>query len=504
MNHRLRLMMSSLLFVATYASVKADVITNKEASETRAPIVVVQSGMGQTYKIQSPGVYRLNADLEYTGNNAAIVIAAPNVALDLGGYSVKCSNPSADGIRVKKDSWNFELSNGHVINNTEFELSEISGNGVKIKNTRKGIVEGLIVHRFNLDINIDRAQDITVKDCIFNVSKTATARVQGSNDSNVLGSTNIEFDNCIFRDAPHGLLVDGFNNKDLTVKNCQFPDASQTDLLINNLSGLMVSNCSFTNKDANVSEDLYKRAMIQLGGADDNLVTGGLIKDCTIINENTDNGWIEGIRLTQAENVTIDGCVLNMVSTNDMDIFPCAIHLGSSDLETNAYGCVVRNCHIDGGILTGIYLDGSCSEDYQGNVIEDCKIDYAARYGIYMYHANSNTIRNNVIQNTGYDGEWGSGVYVDDNCSYNLLNDNTSASNNGHGFTARGEYNIFQHNQAFNNNCKGFDNDECWRNVFLFNISSNNEINYVDVSPVASRGDTTYYTGVNISGIEWD
>jgi parallel beta-helix repeat protein len=493
MKYRLSLVLlySLLNAVSVQGAAEVQALDNTKAHESKV--------LYPSHKITTPGVHKLQADLIFNGSNSAVEIDANDVVFDLNGYSIILNDPAATGVLVKNRS-NFTILNGYIKN--EINVPQRTGDAIKLTGAMQGTIQNISTFHHGIGIKIHRSHDVKVSNCVFKDSHITAALVQGSNKPSPLGCVNVQFDACTFRHAPHGVLCDRFNNKDLKITNCEFPDASQTDLLVKKVSGLVVENCNFTNKNANSTDADYKQNMVQFGDTgDNNWVNGVIMKNCTLINENPDNGWIEGLNIRQAYNVLVDSCTFNVSNWSDgidEEIFPAAVHIGSWLYETYAFNSVIRNCVIGGFSLNGIFVDAGYS-----NTVEGCTISDTLLFGIYMWETESNTIKNNVISNNGYysEDEGAAGLYIDHNCSYNAINNNSVNSNYTNGIINYGTYSIFQHNQSINNNNVGFGNygDNPSSNVFVFNSAFDNCLDYDNISPVSIIGSSPTLSGENIT-----
>ena len=237
--------------------------------------------------IRSSGAYILGGNI-YAGSDAttaAIVISAPDVTLDLAGFTVVgCGATAADAVGIAILADRVTVRNGSVTNfNAENQCSIIVGAGVRsflLADLRvAGSDTGILLNPDNLDDNpvqgglIDRcsvdggsvgilgfaSQGVTVRNCI--VSGAAARRqVPGEGSGLLLRGSSYIVEGCNVSGSTHGLRLDADFS---LVKGCSLSANRNTGAYItgrgnqvqdceisgNGIGGLVVlgDSCSFVN-----------------------------------------------------------------------------------------------------------------------------------------------------------------------------------------------------------------------------------------------------------------
>jgi len=438
--------------------------------------------------IKNSGEYRLEEDIIYDGAGAAITIKADNVKLNLETFSLSLSNVNATGILVKNVS-EFVIESDAIKN---ISSKTQNGNAIHIVNSRKGLLANLLtVNNFN-GLFIENSSDILVQDSEFFTSNNAGALVSGS--------TNITFVTCVFANCGNGLKFSGAN-QDCALVNSAFPSATFSNLLVQQMNGMFVENCSFTN----VGGAPTKLNLVQFGDADPaQLCNDVIFKNCTLVNRpahtpTLGNTAPEGLGIYQGSGFLVEDCVVDIDNTNqDPAADLSCYHVSNPGLGvsgTTASNVVFRNCIAQGPATDGFYPDVSSS----GVVIENCFATDAQKDGIFVAGTSACTVQNNTVVNNGTNG-----IFVGETSVANAVNNNVVSGNgfnpivsslppfgNGISIASDSSLNTVQRNEVFNNAVNGVDDQGTGNRIFYNTAYANVNKNYnaaTDVIVVSAPG----------------
>lgn len=440
------------------------------------------------YIITRSGDYQLEENITYNGSGNALTIQANNVKLSLGNHYINLTNPNATGIYVR-NIYEFEIESD-AIKNTSTQNQ--NGFGIHIINAQKGLVKNVFTINHLNGLSIESSSDILVK-----CSRFINAAQAGAF---VMTSTNVTFDTCVFAENVYGLKLTG-SNQDCNINNCDFPSSSLSNLLVQQINGLFIENCSFTN----ITGDPAKPNLVQLGDADPSQVCNDvIIRNCTIINRPSHsplgNTAPEGLGIYQGTGFLVESCVIDIDNTNqDPAADLSGIHISNPGLGlagTVASNVIIRDCLIQGPATDGLYPDVGSS----GVVIEGCLVSGAQKDGIFLAGTTASTVRNNTVVNNGTNG-----IFLGETSIGNAVNNNVVNNNgfnpilssllplgNGIAIATDSSANTLQHNEVFNNAVNGID-DQGTGNQIYYNTSYGNlNLNYnaaTDIIIVSHPGD---------------
>ncbi len=105
------------------------------------------------------------------------------------------------------------------------------------------------------------------------------------------------------------------------------------------------------------------------------------------------------------------------VSNNGINEYPVPMEIIVSDK------CTIQNSKV-GAIL----LELSNNNSINNNIINNKEFFY---YGIHLAESNENIILNNTIHNCSYNGTNYRAIYLNENCNFNIISDNTMINNKG-------------------------------------------------------------------------
>ena len=285
----------------------------------------------------------------------------------------------------------------------------------------------------------------------------------------VFGSTNVNFNDCVFSNSGYGILMDG-ENQDCVVRNCSFPSSILNNLLVLETSGLIVENCSFTNINT-----INHANLVRLGGpAPTQVCTNALIKNCTFVNFSLGNMFPEGLVLLSGSNFIVDSCIIQNNNTGQsLASGLSGIHVSNPAIGASATGAIIRNCVISGSPVNGIFLDSGT----ESCLIENNLISGALNAGILFNGATCITVTNNTVCSNGTFG-----LSLAKTSTSNAIIDNVFNSNTESGIFIQGAIpgfstssaNLIQNNKVFNNFSIGINNQGRPTNQIFGNTAFNN------------------------------
>ena len=155
--------------------------------------------------------------------------------MDLNNFSIKLTKSKATGISVKNAS-EIAIKND-VIKNVSSKNQK--GNAIHVSNANKVFLDTIFTENNLNGLLIENSTDVIVLH-----SQFLNPRNSGAS---VLASTNVTFDTCVFSGSANNGLIFSGQNQDCTVIHCEFPNAEFTNLLVQQINGMVVDTCSFTN-----------------------------------------------------------------------------------------------------------------------------------------------------------------------------------------------------------------------------------------------------------------
>lgn len=411
--------------------------------------------------IKNSGEYILKGSIKFKGTGPAITIQANNVKLNLNNASIKLSNPSGSGVLVK-DSSEVEIESDAIINTS---TGAQKGNGIHVVNSTKVLLLSIFAQNHFNGVFIENSEDVTVLQSNFMNPTNA--------GGNVVASTNVTFDHCVFEgSANNGLLFSGAN-QDCVVTHCEIPNAAFTNLLVQQMKGMFVENSSFTN----VGGDPTKPNLVQFGDVNtpDQIVFDLIFKNCTIVNRPPEGGNTnpEGLGLYNVAGALVDGCVIDTDNTGQpQEIDLSGIHIGNGSGVQVGTNVTISNTIVQGPSTDGFYPDIGCTNI----VIDSCLATGALKDGIFLAGTSSSTVKNCTVVDNGTNGVFiGEASFSNSvrhctiiNNGFNIIPESLPPTGNGVGIAEDSSFNLIQGNEIFQN----FTNitDDGTDNVFVNNI----------------------------------
>jgi parallel beta-helix repeat protein len=450
------------------------------------------------FVIEESGEYNLIENIHYDKSDSAITIKkANNVTLNFNNFSLKLSNHKSTGVLVKKSS-EFTIT-GDAIKNVSSRMQK--SNGITIEKSNNGLIQNVFTINNRNGLSIDDSSGITVQNSTFSHATKSGALVEHS--------TDIAFDDCVFADSHNGLTLSGAN-KDIVLTNSAFPSASFSNLNVQQVDGMMVDNCSFTNRGGSSK----KPNLVQFGDANpEQLANDVIFRNCTIINRasetQSDNPAPEGLGIYQGSGFIVDFCVIDIDNTNqDPAADLSGIHISNPGLGVNgtvASNVIIRNSIIQGPATDGLYPDVGTS----GVLIENNLVSGALKDGIFLAGTTGATVIGNTVINNGTNGIFVGetstsnaiiGNVVNGN-GFNPINSSLPPVGNGIAIASDSSTNTVQGNTVFNNAVNGIDDEGTNNQIFgntAYANASNNYHSATDTITISSSGSAAL-VGTNIS-----
>ena len=339
--------------------------------------------------IDDPGEYVLKENICYKGPDTAITIASDDVKLNLRNFSITLTNANATGIFVSDVSEVVIESDGII--NTSNDTQ--NGYGIYIADANKVLLSDIFTFNHFDGLFIENSSDVTILKSQFLDPSNAGAEVSAS--------INVIFDGCVFPgSANNGLLFNGAN-QDCTLINSDFPDAEFTNLLVQQINGMRVENCSFTNNGG----DSGKPNLVQFGDVNtpEQVANDIIFKNCTLVNRPPEDGNTapEGLGLYNVSGVLVDSCVIDIDNTGQpQEIDLSGIHIGNGSGVQIGTNVTVRNTLCKGPSTDGFYPDiGSTNI-----VIDNCLASDALKDGIFLAGTSASVVSNCTVVNNGTNG----------------------------------------------------------------------------------------------------
>lgn len=420
------------------------------------------------FTIKRPGKYVLSENIKFRGSGSAIIIKADNVQLNLGSFSIFLSNPDATGILVDNAS-EFVISNDSITNKSS---NAQNGFGISVVGAQKGLIDNVFTNNHLNGLKIQDSLDIQIKNSEFSNATVGAL---------VVNSTNIAFNKCVFNACGNGLMFSG-TNQDCSVVNSDFPSATFANLLVQQMNGFLVENCSFTEVGTTPNG---KSALVQFGDADPaQLCNDVVMRSCTVVNKSA-NTSPEGIGIYQGAGFLVESCVIDTTNIGqDPEADLSGIHISNPGLGANgtlASNVIIRNCVVQGPATDGFYPDVGSSNV----LIENCLATGAQKDGIFLAGTTASLVKNNLVTNNGTNG-----IFLGEESISNAVLNNTVINNGassiassippiecGIGIAADSSNNTIQHNDVLDNTSFGI-NDLGSGNTVYFNTAFSNPVNY--------------------------
>lgn len=367
------------------------------------------------YVIEQPGVYFLASDLTHVSDDPAIAVNAPNVTVDLGGFTLTGPSPdgASRGVQGVGSAENLRVINGNI---TGFGIGvEVQARNSEIRHIRAqacgwGIYAG------------GRIADCTAIESLHAGFYTVATLyfIPGFGGFTSTGNTIIE------RCAAVANAEAGFAISD----NTHIVDSVAS---INRRAGIQaygpcrIERCSVTGTVADPN-----------GG-----YTGvgiGLSPGCTVSDSTVSNNQDAGILL--ADNCVVKGCTVY----NNTNIGIGGPNDGSGGVSTGS-NCEIRNCTVSvhPGNATGYGIAVNDNSAVIDNTVREC---YEA--GIYVRN-NCRVTGNNASRNGHTGGSFNFSCQIVTFGVRNHIEGNTCTSGPNNGIMILGSRNVIIRNMAGGN-----------------------------------------------------
>ncbi len=408
--------------------------------------------------IHKSGEYVLKQSIHYNNIGSAITIAADNVKLNLRNSSIRLGHCTANGIKVCNAS-EVVIEADKIINTCEYTQA---GNGIEVENSNDVIIKHVMTENNYNGILIKNSSDVSVFQSQFLNAVNAGA--------NVVASVDVLFDSCDFPGSlKNGALFTGAN-RDCRLVNCDFPNAQFTNLLVQQVTGMMVDDCSFTN----VGGDPYKSNLVQFGDVNGQVASDVIFQECTIINRVGGNSNPEGLALTNVSGVLVDSSVIDIDNRgSNPEADRSAIHIGDGTGIQTGSSVTIRNTICEGPAMNGFYPDSGSLNI----VIDNCLASNALKNGIFLAGTQAGVVTNCTVSNNGTNGIFIGEESANNACLNNVVTMNGFAiiesdtpTGTGIGITGDSSYNLIQNNQVFSNAVMNIEDDGT-NNVLVNNTS---------------------------------
>lgn len=476
--------------------------TGYSAMQAADPVKISQRNIPVT--INCSGKYELCQDITFGGSGPAITINADNVQLNLAARNITLTNANATGIKVNSGFSEFVIENDAITNTAPRENQK--GTGIVVEGARKGLIKNVFTVNNLNGLTISNSTDIRVINSQFFNATNAGAQVTSSVD--------VVFDTCVFDQCVNGLLFNSVgdittSSRDCRVLNCSFPSSKLSNLLVQQMIGMVVDKCTFSEAGVQPGVSSAKANLVQFGDAvkDDQSCFDVIFTNNTIVNK-SNNKAPEGLGIYQGSGFLVESCVIEIDNTGqDQSLDLSGIHISNPGLGTKASNVIIRDCVVQGPATNGFYPDVGTT----GVIIDGCLAAGALKDGIFLAGTSNSTVTNNTVVNNGTNG-----IFIGEASPSNAINNNVVNGNGtslvidslmpqGNGISIQTDdtastKNTIQFNEVFSNAVYGID-DESTANNRIYNNTSyaNGTANYKNVSPIVNPGDQAK-AGQNIDG----
>lgn len=425
---------------------------------TCCPEVTYISQTGVTYNITTPGTYVLCTDLNVQDGTPAIVVAAPNVSLDLAGKTITAQTGVAVG------GSNVHIFNGSILSFGRTDES-VAGNGIVTEPDASNLlIEHILLDNGfssttssssnGLALYLNGASDVIVRDCTVTHNTSNYRSVISCQDCE-----NVVFDNCFIADNAYAKLITMNGSSQIFLQNCEIsgnsgsvlPDSvtNPTNYVVfmEDTVASSITNCKFmANRpaaDMN-SSAIYIHSSEEIHDQYNTIMNCQLI-DNKVLDEVVTGSLVYGIDIESSRN-HIEGCLINGISGsfNGLDVAGIACGALSSDCSYNT----IEKCTVESvaGAADGGAVDAEGIEVIEGdnNDVEDCVVqhigadgDSEAIYGIYVDTLNNNTIvRNKVFDYGTTENDYGIYLANDPEGTGAVIGNTVGLGNSGTGYSA--------------------------------------------------------------------
>lgn len=240
------------------------------------------------------GDYSLCTDLIYDGN--AITITANNVKLNLN-HSLTLTNAAANGVVVNGAS-EVVIENDHIINTS---LNPQTGSGIYLLNATHITIENIYTLQNANGLLVQNSRDVQVVHSRFENAGVAGAQVTGS--------TNVDFADSVFDGNNLGLFFSA-TNQDCSVTKCKFPSSQSQSLFAQQINGMTIDNCLFSNAFLTPAQPGIFQNIVQFGDTD-LFFNNVIIKNSTFVNTTNPNTGVEGLGLYNGSGFLVQNYAVN-------------------------------------------------------------------------------------------------------------------------------------------------------------------------------------------------
>lgn len=429
------------------------------------------------FTIDKDGKWCVKHDLTFSGSGAAITVAKSNVTINFNNHDLTITNPTATGISIAEVS-EVVIENDKII----YSTPATAGAAIQILGSTKVTLDNILIQNPFDGVVIDTCSDVTLKN--------SQIREGSDSDINASNSNQIDIDNCYFFNTKANFAFEGMVFGGSSGVN-QVRIANST---LNNVPILYFAGEGVTleNTTAIVDDPLFGFTVIQLGipFSAGTLVTDIIVNNCKI-NATASTVGTAGFGAFQVKGLLIQNSIIDVNFSGVPSAPGRKAFLLGNDIK-------MINCVLAG---TSPAID---IEDFQatngastGIVIEDNVIENFNALGITMEGNTSNvTIKNNSIRQGVAVAGVGSAnaIEIHDNTNAIAILENVITANAGDGiqFNNGTSLNTVLNNVVSNNTGNGIFVDV----TSLRNLVKNNEFfaNGIDgINNVGDNADNQYY-----------
>jgi hypothetical protein len=370
------------------------------------------------FTINTSGSYYITTNLTGTAGSSGIAVAADNITLDLGGFTLFGGGGHNAVTQSGGSRTNIVIRNGIIRGWTNGGIMVAGSYHVQCEDLN--LVD-------NGGAGILTSSSATVRRCI----------VSGSQSPSLAGIyclTGSLVQDCITRSNANVGIYAGVRTR---IIDCTSENNAGTGIYVN--EGSTVSHCNSANNGSHGIAGTIGVTVIgcsvQTNNTDGfNFGNAATIANCTA-SFNTEDGISVGNNSTVTSCTTMTNSDIGIVAGSGSTIIGCAISGNPFDGISTSGGCVIKDCTLTGnrrGIITGI-----------GTLVSGCAIRGNSSSGIL---ANGNcVILDNLCDGNGTSGT-DSGIFI--NGSGCKVEGNSATTNNTTGIRAAFANNFIARNTA--------------------------------------------------------
>jgi parallel beta-helix repeat protein len=491
-------------------------ITSKLPCTAPVPITIVP------FTITASGEYCLTGNMTYTGvGGAAItVLGASDVIIELNGFNITVTDPTASGILIQ-NSTNVTVRNDNIILPIVVLNPAATNGGIQVLNSSGVTLDSIFTVNGQNGIVVNASGNVDIINSSMSVAANAGV--------NIISSTEVVVERTTLSGNNFGILFSASGNANCRIIDTQIPTSLSQDVLANQVGNLIIDRCIFGHLGTSTPANLVQLGNVSTVPATTSLVTNASIRNSLFLTLPTDL-FVEGLVLTNVSGALVEDCLISVFNSSALPDLPLdlsGIHLSSPPTTTPpivfgiAQDCKIVNCIFAGSPQDSVYPD-------QGSVnieISNCLIGGAVKNGILYDVAIGGSVRNNTIQfgsnaSIGAPGVNGihlldtSGVTVDNNVTShntgdgilidnstaisiaNVIRNNIASDNTINGITlgAGVDSNVVINNQALANGANGIlVGANALSNIVEGNQASSNTVNGIQVAIQTIPGPTANF-----------